>query len=69
MFVRSINGFCEEFKFREVLVGLMLIMCNAVEHISTVLVGLKDTMDLDLGIVLGSSVQTSPQFRLVYIYS
>ena len=35
----------------------MPIVCNAVEHILAVLVAMKDTTHLALGIVLGSSVQ------------
>ncbi|KAL9180738.1 hypothetical protein ACHAXT_011191 [Thalassiosira profunda] len=58
--VGSIDGFCTEFNLGRSFVGVIVlpVVGNAVEHISAVSVAMKNkTVDLALGVALGSAVQ------------
>ena len=59
--VNSIEGFTEASGVSRTFVGLIIlpIVGNAVEHISAVVVAMKDKMDLSMGIAVGSCTQIS----------
>jgi Ca2+:H+ antiporter len=59
--VNSIEGFTEASGVSRTFVGLIIlpIVGNAVEHISAVVVAMKDKMDLAMGIAVGSCTQIS----------
>ncbi|KAA8499256.1 Vacuolar calcium ion transporter [Porphyridium purpureum] len=57
--VSSIEGFSKAFNLSPTFVALILlpVIGNAVEHLSAVMVAMKNKMDLAIGIACGSSVQ------------
>lgn len=57
--VSSINGLVETSSVGEVFIGLIIlpIVGNAAEHVTAVMVAMKNKMDLAIGVAVGSSIQ------------
>lgn len=57
--VDSIDSLVAEFNISKTFVGLILlpIVGNAAEHVTAIVVALKDKMDLAMGVAIGSSMQ------------
>ncbi|EPE09592.1 ca2+ h+-exchanging protein [Ophiostoma piceae UAMH 11346] len=57
--VDSINGLVETSSVGEVFIGLIIlpIVGNAAEHVTAVMVAMKNKMDLAIGVAVGSSIQ------------
>ena len=57
--VDSINGLVETSSVGEVFIGLIVlpIVGNAAEHVTAVMVAMKNKMDLAIGVAVGSSIQ------------
>ena len=57
--VDSIDNIVDSFKISTTFIGLILlpIVGNAAEHVTAVVVAMKDKMDLAIGVAIGSSMQ------------
>jgi len=59
--VESINGLVETNNIGEIFIGLIIlpIVGNAAEHVTAVVVAMKNKMDLAIGVAVGSSIQVA----------
>jgi Ca2+:H+ antiporter len=61
MLVESVGHLTEEFDLSELFVGVIIVALigNAAEHLTAVLVAMKNKMDLAVNIAVGSSLQVA----------
>jgi Ca2+:H+ antiporter len=71
LLVHSVEGVTHQLGWSELFVGVILIpiIGNAAEHLTAVLVAMKDQMDLSLGIAIGSSSQIALLITPILVFA